>query len=79
EIVAGERKILVEGGPMASGEPSLTWVTLFEDTEITRGEGGEKVTPADLAVGQEVEVLVSGAILMSYPARAGAAAVVILE
>jgi len=64
---------------MASGEPSLTWVTLFEDTELSRGAEGESITLADLEIGQEVEVVVSGAILMSYPARAGAAAVVILE
>ena len=79
EIRAGERKILVEGGPMASGEPSLTWVTLFEDTELSRGAEGESITLADLEIGQEVEVVVSGAILMSYPAQAGASAVVVSD
>ncbi len=79
EIRAEERKILVEGGPMASGEASLTWVTLFEDTELSRGAEGESITLADLEIGQEVEVVVSGAILMSYPAQAGASAVVVSD
>ncbi|HHW54947.1 MAG TPA: DUF3221 domain-containing protein, partial [Firmicutes bacterium] len=34
---------------------------------------------ADLEIGQEVEVVVSGAILMSYPAQAGASAVVVSD
>lgn len=79
EIREEEGKILVEGAPMASGEPSLTWVTLFEDTELSRGAEGESITLADLEIGQEVEVVVSGAILMSYPAQAGASAVVVSD
>ncbi|HHY44536.1 MAG TPA: copper amine oxidase N-terminal domain-containing protein [Firmicutes bacterium] len=80
EMESGEKvRILVEGGPMASGEPSLTWVTIDPDTKISVEENGQ-LTDADisaLAVGQTVEVVTDGAIAMSYPALAGAAAVVI--
>ncbi|HHW92466.1 MAG TPA: copper amine oxidase N-terminal domain-containing protein [Firmicutes bacterium] len=81
EIKVEEGKILVEGEPMANGEPSLTWVTLTDDTGITIGaEGnGAGATIGDLEVGQEVEIVLSGAVLMSYPAQAGASAVVVLD
>ncbi|HHX29202.1 MAG TPA: copper amine oxidase N-terminal domain-containing protein [Firmicutes bacterium] len=80
EVETGERvRILVEGGPMSSGEPSLTWVTIGPDAKISVEEDGQ-VLDADvsaLAEGQTVEVEVDGAIAMSYPALAGAASVII--
>jgi hypothetical protein len=80
EVETGDKvRILVEGGPMSSGEPSLTWVTIGSDTKISVEEDGRVVDAgiSDLAEGQTVEVEVSGAIAMSYPALAGAASVVI--
>jgi hypothetical protein len=79
EVEVGEStRILVEGGPMASGEPSLTWVSISNETAIFVEEDGEKVggSITDLAVGQTIEAEV-GAVLMSYPARAGATSVTI--
>lgn len=81
EVEAGEAgtRILVEGPAMASGEPSLTWVTIAADTKIAIEEDGETVDAgaSALASGQVVEVEVRGAIAMSYPALAGAASVLI--
>jgi hypothetical protein len=80
EVEAGEKfRILVEGGPMSSGEPSLYWVTIGPDCKISIEENGQVVDAdtSSLAVGQTVEVEVDGAIAMSYPALAGASAVVI--
>ncbi|HHY75456.1 MAG TPA: copper amine oxidase N-terminal domain-containing protein [Firmicutes bacterium] len=80
EVETGDKvRILVEGEPMMSGEPSLTWVTIFPDTEIFVEENGEMVkTDASVfEAGQTVEVEVEGAIAMSYPALAGASSVVI--
>jgi hypothetical protein len=80
EVETGDKvRILVEGGPMSSGEPSLTWVTIGPETKISIEEDG-RLVDADvsaLAVGQTVEVEVDGAIAMSYPALAGASSVVI--
>lgn len=70
--LTGER-ILIEGGPMSSGEPYLVWVSIGPDTVFTTGSREE------LKVGQQVEVVIDGAVLMSYPAQAGAAEIRILD
>lgn len=75
----GTTAILVEGAPMASGETSLTWFAVTDSTQITVEEGGvqRKGTTADLAAAQKVGVRPTGPLLMSYPARGGAASILI--
>lgn len=82
EISAGERtRILVAGPAMQSGEPTLVWVTLADDTEIFRlqGETRSPAVGADLKVGQQVRVELSGPLLLSYPAQGGSNLVLIVE
>ncbi|BAD39684.1 stalk domain-containing protein [Symbiobacterium thermophilum] len=69
-------RILLEGPPMANGEPMLIWLTVSDDTQITVGEGAG--TAADLQVGAEVIVSLSGPILESFPARGGADSIQVL-
>lgn len=75
----GSTSMLVAGAPMASGEGSLAWFAVAADTLITVEENGaqRQGTVADLAVAQEVDVRPTGPLLMSYPARGGAASIVI--
>ncbi|NLW17166.1 MAG: copper amine oxidase N-terminal domain-containing protein [Firmicutes bacterium] len=78
EVEAGERtRVLLQGGPMASGEPLLVWLYINEDTEIAFANG-ETAQFDDLAVDQQISVQVSGPMLTSYPAQAGADAITIL-
>lgn len=72
-------RILVEGGPMANGEPNLLWVTLNEKTAISVRENGQDRSGSlsDLAIGQQVDVQLAGPILKSYPAQGGASAILI--
>lgn len=74
EIADG--RILLEGAPMASGEPFLAWLAVGEETPITVGDA--EGTLEDLKVGVRVEVELSGPMLMSYPAQGGANAVRVL-
>ncbi|MFS8640961.1 MAG: DUF3221 domain-containing protein [Symbiobacteriaceae bacterium] len=69
-------RVLVEGPPMSNGEPMLIWVTVSDETQITVGESAG--TAADLQVGAEVIVELSGPILESFPARGGAASIVVV-
>lgn len=74
EIADG--RILLEGEPMASGEPFLAWLAVDEQTAITVGDA--EGTVDDLKVGARVEVEVTGPMLMSYPAQGGAASIRVL-
>ena len=74
EIADG--RILLEGEPMASGEPFLAWLAVDENTAITVGD--TEGTPDDLKVGARVEVELTGPMLMSYPAQGGAASIRVL-
>lgn len=74
--------ILVEGAPMADGEPNLVWALINPETIIVfapaPGVAGEQpATIADLAVGQHVVVDMGGPMMMSYPGRVAAAKIVI--
>lgn len=74
--VAGEGeklRILIEGGPMANGEPSLLWAHVGPDTQFVTG------SRADLKVGRRVELVMDGAVMLSYPAQAGAAEIRVLD
>jgi len=71
-------RVLLQGGPMASGEPLLVWLYFHEDTKITWAKG-EAAQSADLAVGQQISAQLSGPMLTSYPARAGADSIIILS
>lgn len=71
-----EGRILLEGPPMANGEPELIWLTITDETKITVGDAVG--TAADLQVGAEIVVEVSGPILESYPARAAAASIMVV-
>src|SRR5690606_6260103 len=62
-------RFLLEGPLRSNGEPMLIWLTISDETQITVGEGAG--TAADLEVGREVVVELSGPILESYPAQGG--------
>ncbi|MBS3949354.1 MAG: DUF3221 domain-containing protein [Peptococcaceae bacterium] len=75
DIETGQNtRILVAGGPMSSGETSLVWVTISSETKVASADG----TVPEFEVGQQVDVLLTGPILMSYPGQGGAAEVNIL-
>ncbi|MBP2018856.1 hypothetical protein J2Z79_002271 [Symbiobacterium terraclitae] len=74
EIADG--RILVEGEPMASGEPFMAWLAVDENTRITVGSA--EGTLADLTAGTRIEVELTGPMLMSYPAQGGAASIRVL-
>lgn len=71
-----EGRILVEGPAMSNGEPMLIWLRLNDSTVITVGEAAG--TLADLTVGAEVIVELSGPIMESYPAQGGAASILVV-
>lgn len=77
----GSTSILVEGEPMANGESSLTWFVLSDSTKISVKENGveREGSQSDLATAYtlKVDVRSAGPLLMSYPARGSAAAIVI--
>lgn len=78
QIEGGERpRVLLQGGPMSSGEPLLVWLTIDEDTEILL-PNGDSAQFADLAMGQLIQAELSGPMLTSYPAQAGARSITIL-
>lgn len=78
QIEGGERpRVLLQGGPMSSGEPLLVWLTIDEDTEILF-PNGDSAQFADLAMGQLIQAELSGPMLTSYPAQAGARSITIL-
>jgi hypothetical protein len=56
-------------------------VTIDRDTKLTRMRGGEQVPfPLDsLAIGMKVEATFTGPVMESYPVRATASQLVVLE
>jgi hypothetical protein len=74
-------RILVEGGPMASGEPSLTWVYISARTSFSVSHNGEvsSATMDDIEAGQQVEVVIDGPMLMSYPAQGAAESIQVIK
>jgi hypothetical protein len=80
QVEDGEQtRILLQGGPMSSGEPMLIWLTIDEDTAITWAESGEEATAADLAVDQAVEAELSGPVMESYPCQGVATKITITK
>lgn len=82
EISGGERtRILVAGPAMQSGEPTLVWVTLADGVAVFRQQGEDRtaVASSELKVGQQVQVALTGPLLLSYPAQGGSNLVVIVE
>lgn len=71
-----EGRILVEGAQMSNVAPMLIWIRLTDETKIAVGEAAGSV--ADLTVGAEVIVELSGPILESYPAQGGAASIQVI-
>ena len=69
-----------EGQPLYDYDKASVSVT--SDTRLLRqtGEGAyERITLADLAVGQEVDVWFEGAVAESYPVQTTAGTLVVLE
>ncbi|MDB4897731.1 MAG: hypothetical protein JWN15_3993 [Firmicutes bacterium] len=76
QIETGDHpRILVEGAAMANGEPSLTWLSINEQTKIAVKDAAGSLS--DLAVGQTVSVSLAGPVLQSYPAQGAAASVTV--
>lgn len=73
-------RVLVEEVPDQQ-QGNKCWMTVSDRTRvlIKVGEEVKLAGPAQLAVGQRVQVWVSGAILESYPCQAGADAILILQ
>lgn len=75
DIQSGEfMRILVEGSMVGQGGSTLVWVTISFETTVSAVDGMD----AEFAVGQSVDVLLTGPMLMSYPAQGGATEVIIL-
>jgi len=75
EIQAGEfTRILVAGEPMSNGDTTLVWVTISPDTKVSAKDG----SVPEFKVGQQVVVLLTGPMLMSYPGQSGASEIIIL-
>jgi hypothetical protein len=79
--LADGRTILVEEEPYEGSGSDKSYVEVTEETEISLRRPGEVVPAAfeDLSVGRRVEVVFGGAVAESYPTRARAGSVVVLE
>lgn len=74
----GDSEVLIEENPDESSGSDKSYVRVTPDTRITRRSGGAAGFE-DLAVGAKVEARFSGPVAESYPTRAEAASIVVLE
>ena len=65
---------VIEGEYGASG---IYWVITYDETAFA-GKDGEKITRADLKVGDTVEILYGGQVMMSYPPQIVAGRITVL-
>lgn len=66
EIVAIGDKIEVEVIDGEYGASGIYWVNVGETTVFKDADGGS-IEPSDLSVGDQIEIIYSGQVMMSYP------------
>lgn len=78
EIVAIGEKLEVEVIEGEYGASGIYWVNVGDDT-IYETEGGEKISADSLKIGDRIEIIYNGQVMMSYPPQIVARKIVILD
>jgi len=60
------------------GAEGIFWVIVGDTTEI-QDEHGSPLTPSDIKVGDTVEILYGGQVMMSYPPQIAASKITVLD